>query len=248
MAIAPKVATGKQPADIDAAMWKESVDVAKGLLEQEEYAEFAKAVETQDQNEKIRLLENFQRAYPKSRYSDRIWPQLLSAHRITGDTNKALQIAEKMMIADPNDLDALIVSAQIMLERKISYTKVIANSNRVLQVLATKPRPEGQSAADWEKRRSYYLATANLLLGNASVNTNAFASADRYLRAALPYFRGAEQTQAGILFYLGWTNYHLENYKEAANFFRACVNLGGAFGDQAMQNLTALKAERRIVE
>lgn len=249
LALAAKVAAAKSaPPDLDPQLWKDSVAVAKGMLEQEEYARFVKAVETTDPADKIRLLEAFVKAYPKSKYADRVWSHLLSAYRTAGDPLKTLQMAEKLLAFDPSDLDALTLSAQIMLERKISYTKVIANANRVLQLLATKSKPEGQSAADWEKRKAYYTGSANLLLGNAAVNTNAFASADRHLRAALPYFKNSEQAQAGILFYLGWSNYHLENYKEAASFFRACMGLGGPFKEQALQNLTALKSERRITE
>lgn len=249
LALAAKVVAAKAgPADVDAQVWKETVSVAKGMLEQEEYARFAKAVEASDPFDKIQMLEAFLKAYPKSKYAERIWPHLLSASRAAGDPVKTLQMAEKLLTMDPNDLDSLLLSAQIMLERKISYTKVIANANRVLQVLATKAKPEGQTAADWEKRKAYYVGSANLLLGNASVNTNSFASADRFLRVALPYFKGAEQSQAGILFYLGWSNYHLENYKEAAGFFRACMAIGGPFREQALQNLSALKSERRITE
>ncbi|MCS7024401.1 MAG: hypothetical protein NZV14_06335 [Bryobacteraceae bacterium] len=249
IAVATATLAAKQPPkDLDPALWAANQKFARELLDQEEATAFSTAVREKDLRTKIRLCENFLKAYPKSKYLDQIWPHLIAAYRATGENQKSVWAAEKMLAVDPTDLDALLLVAQASMENRAQYSKVITHANRILQLAPTKPRPSNYSAEEWEKRKAYYIGSANLLLGNVYVNQNSFHSADRYLRAALNYFRTADQTQAGILFYLGWSNYHLERYQEAASFFRQCMNIAGPFREQAWKNITAMKNERRIVE
>lgn len=245
---AATVAAKEAPKDISAETWAANQKLAKELLDQEETYTYISAVSEKDPRAKVRMCEAFQKAYPKSKYNEQIWPHLLAAYRAIGDHSKMIWAAEKMLATDPTDLDALLLVAQTSMESRANYAKVLANGGRILQIAPTKAPPANYSAEEWEKRKAYYIGTANLLMGNVFVNQNAFQSADRHLRAALNYYRTADQTQAGILFYLGWANYHLERYQEASVFFKQCMNIAGPFKEQAWKNVMAMKNERRIVE
>lgn len=242
------VAAKVPPKELLPEIWAANRKFAQELLDQEEATAFYAAVSEKDPRAKIRLCEAFQKAYPKSKQGDQVWPHLLTAYRAVGDHQKTVWAAEKMLASDATDLDSLLLIAQASMDSRMNYTKVISNANRILQVAPTKAKPANYSTEEWEKRKAYYVGSANLLLGNVFVNQNAFQSADRYLRSALGYFRTADQTQAGILFYLGWSNYHLERYADAAVFFKQCMNIAGPFREQAWKNITAMKNERRIVE
>jgi tetratricopeptide (TPR) repeat protein len=174
----------------------------------------------------------------------------MTLYRSLGDSPRALLMAEKVLMQDEDDPDALLLISRVLLEKRTDHARVIATAKRVLHTVPQRPKPEHYSAEDWERRKTYYLGTAHLQIGNAYVSQNNFAQADISLRASLPFVKGMDQTEAAVLFYLGWANYQMENYKEAAGFFRLCTAIAnaGEFAEQATRNLTALKTERRILE
>lgn len=244
--LAEKVVASPKPDDLDEQAWKQTTEVAKGLLEEEEYNVFLKALDVAAPKERALAIDAFLKRYPKSRYAPQVWPHLMNAYRSAGDMANALAAADKLLHVNPTNLDALLLSGQILLEQRMHYPKVLANGTRVLELVANQPKPEELSPREWEKRKNYYIGAANLMLGNTYVNTNNFVMADKHLRIALPHMRGAERAEVAILFFLGWANYNMEKYAEAAEFFRQCAPFGGQFGEQASRNLTAMQRERRI--
>lgn len=246
--LAKKLTSETQPKDIDPQVWKQSVEIAQGMLEHREYDEFTKALEASPPKVKAAALEDFARKYSNSKYLPQIWPHLMNLYRSMGDTVKAVAAADKILAADPGDPDALLISSQIMLDRRSNYAKIVANGQRVLKEVPTRAKPANYSEEEWEQRKNYYLGSANMLIGNTFVNQNVFPAADRYLRQALVYLKGGDQTHAALLFYIGYANYYMENYKEAAAFFRQCMQIPGPFNEQASRNLGVMKAERRLVE
>ena len=234
--LAAKIIAGPRPADIDDPTWKQTIDVAKGLLANEEYEIFTAALLRESPREKIAALESFNAKYPLSKYGPQIWSHLMPLYRAQNDNPKALYAATKLLLNDPANIDALLLSGQIMLEQRTNYPKIQANGQRVLELAAKLPT----------ERQNYYAGAAQLMIGNTYVNTNNFAMADKHLRAALPYMKGSGNTEAAVLFFLGWANYNMEKYPEAAAFFRQCTEFGGQFGEQASRNITAMQRERRI--
>jgi tetratricopeptide (TPR) repeat protein len=220
------------------------------MLAEREYKEYRAAFDAPSPKLKAQMFEDFLRKYPKSQYEIQTWPQLMTLYRNAGDNARATAAAYQVLSRDADDPDALLMVSQILLERRTEHAKAIANANHVLQTVPRRPKPENYTAADWERRKAHYIGTAHLQIGNAYVNQNNFAQADKFLRASLPFVKGIDGTEAAVVFYLGWANYQMEHYKEAASFFRQCVALagGGPFGEQALRNLTALKTERRITE
>ncbi|MBV6433146.1 MAG: hypothetical protein IANPNBLG_03317 [Bryobacteraceae bacterium] len=245
LALCEKIAGKPAPAGEDPKSWAQTQALVKGLLAQKEYDQFTKAIQAEPRAKTV-LLEEFLKKYPNSPYIDQVWPHLMNAYRATGDTARALASAERMLARHPNDLDALVLSGQIEMERRTNLPKVIATGNRIVQTVSSRPQPTGVAAGEWEKRKAYYLGSAYLMLGNAYVNQNNFEQADRALRQSLPYMKDRGQVEAAILFYLGWANYHMERYAEAADFFRQCAGIAGPYSEQASRNLSSLRRERGV--
>lgn len=237
-----------QPREIDAASWAQSIETARALLLEREYGRFRKAIEEQSPRDKAAAMEAFLKDYPASSYSAQAITHLMHAYRALGDSVKTMALAERVLARDPGDVDALMYTTHLLMERRTNYPRVIAQSTRLIHLLQSRPKPETYTAAEWDKQKAHYLGSAYLFLGNAQVNQNNFTAADKALRSALPYVKGLERTEAAVLFYLGWSNYHLENYPEAAKFFRACLPHGGEYATQASQNLAVMRSERRITE
>jgi len=249
-AFAKQIVKMQKPQGLDDQAWKQNVDFSTSLLAEREYKDYRAAYDAPSARLKAQMFEDFLRKYPNSQYEAQTWPQLMILYRTMGDSARAMSTAEKVLAQDENDPDALLLISRILLEKRTDHARAIATSRRVLQTLSTRAKPAQFSNEDWERRKSYYIGTAHLQIGNAYVNQNNFSLADKELRSSLPFVKGMEQTEAAVLFYLGWANYQMENYREAAGFFRLCTALAGAgeFAEQATRNLTALKNERRLVE
>ena len=86
------------------------------------------------------------------------------------------------------------------------------------------------------------------MMGNTYINQNRFGQADAALRPALLLLRPNEQSAASILFYLGWSNYKLENFAEAARFYKQCTAIRSQFQEQAAKNLDVIRTEQGIQE
>lgn len=248
VALSEQILASEQPKDVPDALWRQDVETAKSYIAQRDYTQFTEAIQAKTNREKIARLEELLRANPKSPYVDQAWSHLANAYRAAGDPARTLQAAEMILAKHPNDPDALLLSAQVLLERRSNYPKILDYANRVIQGIAQMAKPQQYSDKEWEKRKNYYLGSAHLVIGNVFVNQNGFAMADKHLRQSLHYLKGAEQTQAAVYFYLGWANYHLEKYQEAAAFFKECLSFGGAYAEQAMRNLNIMRSQRRIQE
>lgn len=244
--LAGKIVTAPKPQGMEESDWKQTLELARGLLDHEEYALFTKSLQLASTRERTAALESFLHRYPQSKYGAQIWPHLMNAYRAAGDGAKALAAADRLLAADPVNLDALLLSGHILLEQRKNFAKVQANGNRVLELMATQPKPKDMLPQEWEKRKDYYIGSAHLMIGNSYVNSNNFVMADKHLRVALPVLKGSGSTEAAILFYLGWANYNMEKYPESASYFRQCVEFGGQFGEQASKNIAAMQRERRI--
>lgn len=172
--------------------------------------------------------------------------RLMQVYRDQGNTSKALHYAEEILKTDPKNTEALLTAAQIYLDRRSNYPAIFAYSKRALDVLGSSKRPDHLTDDQWQRVKASQTGTAHLIQGNAYVSQNAFANADRALRTALLFFQGNDLTRSSILFFIGWSNYYLENYTEAAKFFDQCVKHGGAYKDQAFRQLNGMKTEGRI--
>jgi len=246
MQMAPKLASMAKPVNINDAAWKQTLEMAKGLLEHEEYDHYARSLQPGSTKEKVVALEGFLTKYPASKYAGQVWPYLMGAYRSLADNGKALLAANRVLSADPVNIEALLMTGQILLEQRSNNAKVQSIGARVVELASKQGKPKDMSPQEWERKKDYYVGTAELMVGNTYVHSNNFAMADKHLRVALPYMRGSGATEAAILFYLGWANYNMERYTESAEFFRQCTAFGGQFGEQAARNVTAMKRERRI--
>lgn len=172
--------------------------------------------------------------------------RLMQMYRDQGNPGKALWNAEELLKKDPDFPEALLTKAQIHLDRRNNYPIVFACARRALDVLGSGKKPEHIPSDQWQRVKSSQMGSAYLIIGNAHVSLNDFANADRSLRAALPYFRGSDMAASSILFFIGWSNYYLEKYSEAAKFFEECIKRGGSYGAQASRQLNGMKSEGRL--
>ncbi len=226
--------------------WKRRTASAAQYAVRDEYAIYKKAFDSSDPKQQVKLLDELLKRNSDTIYLPQALVIYLNAYRSLGDNNNAMLTAEKILKTDQNNEDALLTAAEGHLRRGGASDKVMAYSARLVQLMATKKKPGIARQEDWDRKKAYYTGTAHWMMGNIYINQNRFGPADSELRVALPLLRHAEQSSATILFYLGWSNYKLENYTEAVRFFKQCMAIPSQYQEQAIKNLSVIKNEQGI--
>jgi tetratricopeptide (TPR) repeat protein len=239
--LAQKVVASPQPTEADEVEnWKARVDYARQVNTYTEYSLYAMALGTADPKKQVALIEALQQRNPKSEYLAKADDTLFVAYQKSGATDKAVAFAQQIAATGSPSEDMLLVLTDDAAKKK-DAEKVHAYSAKLVEVMNSKPKPEGVADADWTKRKNTILGLAYSMNGKQYFNEGKLAQADAELRKSLPLVDGALKTE--VLFYLGLANYKMEKVQDAYNFFKACAAVSSPFQAQANKNLTAIRAQ-----
>jgi len=242
--IARKLAASEQPKDADAVEdWKRRVDFAKQLDTYTEYALYAAALQTQDPRKRIELGDALSSRNPKSQYAQQMAQIQFASYRQVGDNANALAFAEKTLAADQSSEDMLAFVANQYVEKKRDPDKVIAYSAKIVELMDTKPKPEGVSDSDWAAKKKTMSGLAHFLSGSTLFDQKKYGPADKELRAAIPLVEGNDQLKAATLFYAGLTNYNMKNFPDALRFNQQCAAIKSPFQAKAAENVRVMKQQ-----
>ena len=225
--------------------WKRRTAIASQYAAQDEYAIYKKALDSGDPRQKIKLLDELLRRNPDTQYLSQALVIYLNSYRALGDSKNSLLYAERILRSDQHNEDALLIAAEAY-ARSGSPERVVAYSSRLIDLMRTKSKPAIVRQEDWDRKKAFYTGSAYWMIGNVHINQNRFTQADSALRAALPLLRQNEQSEASVLFYLGWANYKMENFNEAVRFYKQCMAFRGQFQKQAAKNLNVIRTEQGI--
>ena len=113
-----------------------------------------------------------------------------------------------------------------------------------------RPKPEGVSDADWEKKKTVTTGLAYWMSGTTLSGNNKFAEADKRLRSALPLVKDNEQLYGSALFHLGLANYKMAQASknkaqiaDAVKFSKQAAAVKGPLAAQAAKNLKVMQQE-----
>jgi tetratricopeptide (TPR) repeat protein len=232
----------------DEAARKKRIDAATDLLAQREYALYDEAFSTGDPRKRVSLLDELIKVNPRTRYLKDALLMYYLAYRQLGDTASALSAAEKLLQVDGGHEDVLLFVADYHFRRKQDLRKVLEYCDRIVAVMNAKKKPGTLSDAEWNYQKALYSGTAHYMAGTVYMNGNQHEAADRALRLALPNVRGNPALLPAVLTSLGWSNYQMGKYSEAAAFYKQCLSFGGIYKEQAEKNLAAIKAEHGVQE
>jgi tetratricopeptide (TPR) repeat protein len=165
------------------------------------------------------------------------------AYRQLGANDKAFAFAEKTLETDQSSEDMLAFVAEQYVQKKRSPDKVIAYSAKVVELMNTKPKPQGVSDADWTKKKNTLSGVAHFLSGSTLYEQNKFPAADKEVRAAIPLVEGNDQLKAATLFYAGLANYKMNNVTDALRFNQQCAAIKSPFQAKANENIRVMKSQ-----
>jgi tetratricopeptide (TPR) repeat protein len=246
---ARKMASSPQPKEAEQVdSWKSEVAYAKQVDQYTDYAIYRAASESRDPKVTVELLELLQTHNPKSEYIPKAQNQLFLAYRQAGMNDKAVALAEKTLATDQTNEDMLLVAADSHSRSKTEPEKVHAYSAKLVELMASKPKPEGVSDADWAARRNLITGLAHYMSGALYYRETKYPQADKELRAALPLVGSNQEIKAEVLYELGFANYKMDKPQEAADYYRECSAIKSQFQPLATKNLQGIKTQFRGIK
>ena len=248
-ALARKAAAEAAPEDAsEKDAWTARVAYAKDVDLQAEYALVDVALKSQPAT-MVDLLAALEAQNPKSKYLDDAYANYLYALNQVGASAKIPAIAEKGLANFPENPDLLYFLTENARSSK-QNDRAQSYANRLLAAFAKRPKPEGVSEADWEKKKSAMMGEGYRISGVVSGEKSQYAAADKNLRAAMPYIKGNNAFTAEALFYLGLADYNLGKMTmskakilEGAKFSDQCAAITGPYAEQAYKNSMIMKTE-----
>ena len=241
--LAQKVVASPQPTDADEVEnWKARVDYARQVNTYTEYSLYAMALGTADPGKQVALLEALQQRNAKSEYFAKAIDTLFVAYQKSGANDKAVALAQQIAATGNPSEDMLLVLTDDAAKKK-DGDKVHAYSAKLIEIMSSKPKPEGVADADWTKRKNTFVGLAYSMSGQQYLSDGKLPQADTELRKSLPLVEGNVAVKTEVLFYLGVANYKMEKVQEAYTFFKACAAVSSPFQATATKNLNAIKAQ-----
>lgn len=234
--------------DDEKEAWTNHVKFARDVELYTEYALYATAIEARPETT-VDLLAALEQENPKSKYLADAYGLYFHALHQTGAAARVQAVAEKAIENFPDNDDALVVLAEAAIGHK-QADRALGYAKRLTAVVTRRARPEGMSAADWERKRNAELGSGYWIAGVVQAEKASYYEADKDLRAALPLVAGNDSRKASALFYLGLANYQLgkmtlkkSQVLEAVKFSQEAAAIQGPLAQQAWHNAQVMKDE-----
>lgn len=229
--------------------WTNAVDYARQVDIYTEYSEYATAIGGQPAEKLIALVESIEKRNPKSEYLTKAYPAYVATLSQAGKNDQLMAAAVRRIDADPKNPDLLLVLADGYMKQK-DVEKATEYASRLISTMPTAQKPEGMSDADWEKKKTTVVGTAQWIAGVNYAEAKRYKEADEALRAALPVVRGQAGMEPAALFYLGVANYNLGKpaknkalIAEAIRFSEECAKMPSAYRELAQKNARGMRVE-----
>jgi tetratricopeptide (TPR) repeat protein len=207
---------------------------------------FNRALEEKDPVRKLQLLSLFEKQFPTSSHLGKVRYMFYVTHLQRQDHAKALAAAEAIMERDRSREDVVFYTAQHYFVTKRFPEKILSLSKLILELAATKTKPEEITEDVWEKQKSLMIYQAHWMMGSVQMQQERWGEAEKSLRAAMAAAPAGSDLMETFLLNLGWTNYKLRNVPEALKFYKQCAAMRGPNQASATQSITSLKAEYNL--
>lgn len=249
--LARKVKQLKQPEDAaEVDEWKQKVEYAKQVEQYTEYALYFAATQSKDTKTKTSLIEALEQKNPTSEYLAQLRTAQTQVIRQV-DIEEAVIGAEDSFKKGEYNIDSLMMVANHLMSKRRDPEKVITYSNKLLEILASSPKPDDLNDADWDAKKRQMSGVSNWMIGLLYSTQERFSQADKALRLALPNLKNSDMV-AGALYHLGYVNYRMAEagdrirIHDAVRYTSECIAISSAVQQQAVENLKSMKAEYNL--
>ncbi len=244
--LAPQVS--KQARDVlakgDAAA--DVTEFAKGADAYSEYALSTVGAQSSDAAVTVELVDMLIAQNPKSKYLDDCAQSYLSALSKQGAA-KATAGAQKILTGRPDNEWALYYAASGTTANPAASG---GYANKLIAAVSKKPKPEGESDADWEREKSSMLGSGYYFAGLAAGARQSWAECDRDLKAAEPLIKGQAQMLGVAYYFMGVANYQIGKLTQdrtkiqaGLKYSQMSAGMAGPMQGQASNNVAVISKE-----
>jgi len=159
----------------------------KQIIDAAEYNAYISATKATDPNAKASMLESFLVTYPNSVVKEDATELLLTTYRQLGNAAKMLEVGQKLLQINPNNLTALAYVSYLQHVGADAPQKLVEAgqlAQKGLQVLETAPKPEGMTDDLWAKQKDTFRGIFDMSAGHAALQTKDYPTAQKYLKDA----------------------------------------------------------------
>ena len=229
----------------DPAMSKAAIECGQNARQMVEYEAYKTAFTAKNPADRIKMLEEYSKAYPQNSHAGDIEVAVFLAYREMGDSAKALAAAEKLVAHNDTREDAMLLLAEASFKAGKDPDRVLSLSRKAIDRLNNIDKPENISAADWARNKTAELTQANYMIGVINFQAERWDIADQAFRAALPNLTDPRY-KAEVLSSLGWANYKMRKVAEAIKFYVDCTTIPGPYQLAAGKTLSTITAEYKV--
>jgi len=232
----------------DRDTWNARLTYAREIQEYAEFALYSTAIGSPAATQ-VDLFSALEQQNPKSKYLGNGYGPYVAALAQTGATARIPAIAEKAIANFPEDEDLLLILADTAMTRR-QVDRAGNYAERVITVMGKHPKPEGMTAADWDRKKAQFLGRSYWIAGLVHSERRQYYQADKDLRAALPYIKENNAMLGPALFNLGVASYQLGRegmnriqILDGARFSEQAAAIAGPHQQQAWTNAHLMRAE-----
>ncbi len=251
--LAKKVVGKPKPAAGGEEEWKQAVDYAKQVDTYTEYSLYSTALESTEPGLVMQLVETLYQRNPNSQYLVPTLGKYAQSAQLAKQMPRAAEFGEKVYANGLFNEDLLLAMGDYYMQQKTQMAKVAVYGSKAAEFIASKPKPDGLSDADWAKKKTSVIGLGNWMAGVSYASDNKFDLADKALRNALPNVQDNQTLKATTLFYLGLADYKLGQasknkamINDAYKFSQQSAAMKSPVQDQAAKNVLIIKKEFRL--
>lgn len=214
----------------------------KGDHQRLEYALFQTIARETGAKERLSMLDQFGKTFPKSQYATALNQYYAYTYQQLGDAAKMAEYAEKTLAQDPENVAMLLLAAQSFSEQGQNLERAMEMAAKALGVSEKMPRP-ADASPNWDKSRDASMGLAHAVIGYLHMRQNRNAQAITELKAAVPLVRSDPALLSTTLYRLGFAQ--AKNPKlleEARATLSECSKLAGPFQQPAQELVARINA------
>ena len=254
---AKKAGALPKPTDEDEVeRWTYRVNNGKQVDKYAEYAVYAAALRATDPGMRVKLMDSVVQVNPQSEYLAPLDDYYFDAYRRMNNNEKALEVAERSVAANKAGEDMLLFAANAAFDKK-DPAKAATYAQKLIDLMKTKPAPQGVESAAWESKRKTVTGAGLWLIGMTHAGAMKWQQVDDVLREALPMLEGNDALLGPALFQLGLANFRMgekgakgqpdtKRIMDALRFNQQCAAIKGPYQAPAQRNIGAIRAQYRI--
>lgn len=190
------------------------------------------AAPSADLPKKIELGEDFVKKYSQSRYLPAVYYALTFAYMQTNQTQKMLEVGDKEVALQPNDIATLAVLSQTISRVTNSTTpnaaqqlaKAAAYAKKAIEIAPTLPKPENMTDEMFAAGKNQALVAAHSGLGLVLIKHGQNAEAIPELEQAVKLDKDPDPVN---YYLLGMANKGTSHFDDAISAFNKCAAISG---------------------